>query len=211
MRGFYFTFGTQHGTLIDRLIGALEKKLRRRTDGRTGLFRPWQELLHRRLDLKVIIGEASWVSTDRHAVRRAQIVKAALYTFLMLVSITAAAAWWESYRRNRDLIADTQLAVAQFNQQAGPFAKETAIGDRDLHKVMPLLFKLRNLPAGFVARNVPTPMLAELGLSQRERLQTSAEQIYHVGLERLFRPRLMFRMEEVLKRTRQSRTIFMRR
>ena len=152
------------------------------------------------LILKVIIGEASWVSTDRRAVRRGRILKTALYTILTLVSLTAAGAWWESYRRNRDLIADTQTAVAQFNQQAGPLAKETVIGDRDLHKVLPLLFKLRNLPAGgYASRGVPTPLLAELGLSQRERLQTSAEQIYHVGLERLYRPRLMYRLEEVLE------------
>ena len=63
-----------------------------------------------------------------------------------------AAAWSESYRRNRDLIADTQSAADQFTQQAGPFAKETIIGDRDLHKVMPLLYKLRHLPAGFATR-----------------------------------------------------------
>ena len=109
------------------------------------------------------------------------------------------AAWTESYRRNRDLIADTQAAAAQFTQQAGPFTKETVIADRDLHKVMPLLFKLRNLPAGFATRDASTPLLAELGLSQRERLQSSGEQIYHVALERLFRPRLMYRLEEVLE------------
>jgi type VI secretion system protein ImpL len=199
LRGFYFTSGTQHGTPIDRLICALEKSFGAEQMGAQAYSGRGKSFFIADLILKVIIGEASWVSTDRRAVRRARIVKAALYTFLTLVSITAAAAWWESYRRNRDLIADTQLAVAQFNQQAGPFAKETVIGDRDLHKVMPLLFKLRNLPAGFATRNVPTPMLAELGLSQRERLQSSAEQIYHVGLERLFRPRLMFRLEEVLE------------
>ena len=38
-----------------------------------------------------------------------------------------------------------------------------------------------------------------MGLSQRERLQSSAEQVYHVALERLFRPRLMYRLEEVLE------------
>jgi type VI secretion system protein ImpL len=199
LRGFYFTSGTQHGTPIDRLIGALEKSFGAEQVGAQAYSGRGKSFFIADLILKVIIGEASWVSTDRRAVRRTRILKAALYTILALASVTAAAGWWESYRRNRDLIADTQQAVAQFNQQAGPFAKETVIGDRDLHKVMPLLFKLRNLPAGYATRDVPTPMLAELGLSQRERLQTSAEQIYHVGLERLFRPRLMFRLEEVLE------------
>src|SRR4029077_5197900 len=122
-----------------------------------------------------------------------------LYTILTVVSLTAAVGWWESYRRNRDLLADTQTAASPFNQQAGPLAKETVIGDRDLHKVLPLLFKLRNLPAGYASRNVPTPLLAELGLSQRERLQSSAEQTSPGGLERLYRPGLMSRLEEFLE------------
>src|SRR5579872_6867707 len=199
LRGFYFTSGTQHGTPIDRLIGALEKSFGAEHLAAQAYSGRGKSFFIADLILKVIIGEASWVSTDWRTVRRARIFKAAMYTILTLVSVTAAAAWWESYRRNRDLIADTQTAVAQFNQQAGSLAKETVIGDRDLHKVLPLLFKLRNLPAGYATRDVPTPMLAELGLSQRERLQTSAEQIYHVGLERLLRPRLMFRLEEVLE------------
>ena len=41
-----------------------------------------------------------------------------------------------SYVRNRDLIAQTQFAVADYAQQAGPYARETTIGDRDLHKVL---------------------------------------------------------------------------
>ncbi len=198
LRGFYFTSGTQHGTPIDRLIGALEKSFGAEHLAAQAYSGRGKSFFIADLILKVIIGEASWVSTDWRTVRRARIVKAALYSILALASITAAGGWWESYRRNRDLIADTQLAAAQFDQQAGPFAKETVIGDRDLHKIIPLLFKLRNLPAGYATRDLPTPLLAELGLSQRERLQSSAEQAYHVGLERLLRPRLMFRLEEVL-------------
>ena len=46
---------------------------------------------------------------------------------------------------------------------------------------------------------IATPRLATFGLSQRERLQNSAIQVYHIGLERLLRPRLVYRMEEVLE------------
>jgi type VI secretion system protein ImpL len=198
LRGFYFTSGTQHGTPIDRLIGALAKSFGAEQIGAQAYSGRGKSFFLADLILKVIIGEAAWVSTDRAAVRRARIIEAALYTVITLASLTAAGAWWESYRRNRDLIAETQSSVAQFTQQAGPFAKETIIADRDFHKVMPLLYKLRTLPAGFANRDETTPLLATLGLSQRERLQSSAEQIYHLGLERLLRPRLMFRLEEVL-------------
>jgi type VI secretion system protein ImpL len=198
LRGFYLTSGTQHGTPIDRLIGALAKSFGAEQIGAQAYSGRGKSFFLADLILKVIIGEASWVSTDRAAVRRARIIKGALYTVVTLISVCAAAAWWESYRRNQDLIAETQSSVAQFTQQAGPYAKETVIADRDFHKVMPLLYRLRTLPAGFATRDTSTPLLATLGLSQRERLQSSAEQIYHLGLERLFRPRLMFRLEEVL-------------
>lgn len=198
LRGFYFTSGTQHGTPIDRLIGALARSFGAEQVGAQAYSGQGKSFFLTDLILKVIIGEAAWVSTDRAAVRRARIIKAAVYTTITLLSALAAGAWWVSYVRNRDLIAQTQSAVADYAQQAGPYAHETVIADRDLHKVLPLLYRLRNLPTGYASRDVPTPMLATFGLSQRERLQTSAEQVYHVGLERLFRPRLIYRMEEVL-------------
>jgi type VI secretion system protein ImpL len=204
LRGFYFTSGTQQGTPIDRLIGALAKSFGAEQVGAQAYSGLGKSFFLADLILKVIIGEASWVSTDRAAVRRARIIKAAMYTAITLISLTAAGAWWESYRRNRDLISDTQAAVAQYTQQAGPYAKESVISDRDLHRVLPLLYKLRTLPAGYAARETPTPLLATLGLSQRERLQSSSEQAYHIGLERLFRPRLMFRLEEVLNANKSN-------
>jgi type VI secretion system protein ImpL len=204
LRGFYFTSGTQQGTPIDRLIGALAKSFGAEQVGAQAYSGLGKSFFLTDLILKVIIGEASWVSTDRSAVRRARIIKAAVCTAIALFSLTAAGAWWESYRRNRDLISQTQAAVAQYAQQAGPYSKETVIGDRDLHKVMPLLYKLRNLPPGYASRNEPTPLLAMLGLGQRERLQSSAVQAYHIGLERLFRPRLIFRLEEVLNANKSN-------
>lgn len=198
LRGFYFTSGTQQGTPIDRLIGALEKSFGAAQVGAKAYSGIGKSFFLTDLIQKVIIGEAAWVSTDAAAAWRTRVLKASLYSVLALVTIAAAGAWWESYRRNRDLIAETQAAVADYTQQAGPYAKETVIADRDLHKVMGLLYKLRNLPAGYANREEPTPLLATLGLSQRERLQTSAIQAYHVGLERLLRPRLMYRLEEVL-------------
>jgi type VI secretion system protein ImpL len=43
-----------------------------------------------------------------------------------------------------------------------------------------------------------------LGLSQHERLQSSSENSYRIGLERLFRTRLLFRLEEALEANRTN-------
>jgi type VI secretion system protein ImpL len=204
LRGFYFTSGTQQGTPIDRLIGALAKSFGAEQVGAQAYSGLGKSFFLTDLILKVIIGEAAWVSFNRAAVRRDRIIKASLYTIILLLAVSATTFWWVSYARNKALITQTQFAVADYAQQAGAYLHETEIGDRDLHKVLPLLYKLRNLPPGYETRNLPTPLLATFGLSQRERLQTSAEQIYHVGLERLFRPRLIYRMEEVLEANKSN-------
>jgi type VI secretion system protein ImpL len=199
LRGFYFTSGTQHGTPIDRLIGALAKSFGAEHASAQAYSGLGKSYFLTDLILKVIIGESAWVSTDVAAVRRARIIRACLYSTVGILAVAMAGLWWTSYTRNRDLISGTQAAVADYERSSGRYAHETVIGDRDLHNVLPLIFKLRNLPTGYATRETATPLLATMGLSQRDRLQVSAEQVYHVALERLFRPRLMFRLEEVLE------------
>ena len=198
LRGFYFTSGTQQGTPIDQLIGALVKSFGAEEVPTSSYSGHGKSYFLHDLILKVITGEAAWVSSDRAAVRRAMILKAAAFSIIALISAGLLAAWFTSYNRNSALIALTTEADSKYLADAGPYAKETLIGDHDLHKVLPLLNELRNMPAGYAARRSATPMAAGFGLSQRERLQSSSENAYHIALERLFRPRLLFRLEEQL-------------
>jgi type VI secretion system protein ImpL len=117
---------------------------------------------------------------------------------LTIVCCTVGGLLAVSFIRNLALLDWTKNSVTDFARIIDPYGHEVTIGDRDLDKVLPLLYQLRNLPTGYATRKSPTPLLATFGLSQHERLQVSAEQVYHVGLERLFRPRLMFRLEEAL-------------
>ena len=114
------------------------------------------------------------------------------------VVLVAFGVWSVSYERNEDLINQTLNAITAFAQQAESSTSKTVIGDRDLAKVLPLLDNLRNLPAGFATRDLATPLLASLGLSQRERLQSLSQTVYRTALERLLRPRLLYRLEEEL-------------
>jgi type VI secretion system protein ImpL len=115
-----------------------------------------------------------------------------------IVVLAACGLCWVSYTQNRDFIAQTRTAVTELSQDAGTLAGETTVRDRDLTKVLPSIHRLRYLPAGFAHRDIATPPLATFGLSQRERLQAMSVDLYHVGLERLLRPRLLFRLEEQL-------------
>jgi type VI secretion system protein ImpL len=199
LRGFYFTSGTQQGTPIDQLLGALERSFGATGQSAAPVYSGrGKSFFLTDLIKRVVIGEAAWVSTDRAAVRRAAILKAVAYTVLVLVSVGLAGAWWVSYARNRALIVAADAAVAQYRQQAGALIAQTTVGDHNLDRVLPALASLRQLPDGYAARDQSVPLLATFGLSQHDRLQSAAVTAYHLGLERLFRPRLIFRVEEQL-------------
>lgn len=204
LRGFYFTSGTQEGTPIDRIIGALARSFGAEEVAGASLSGVGKSFFLTDLIRKVIIGEAAWVSTDRRALMRARIIKGTVYGVLALATIGLCAAWWTSYFRNKELIAQTDTAIAEYRQAAGPINKETVISDRDFAKVLPLLHRLRFLPAGYGNRNVEAPIWAGFGLSQRERLQSSSEGAYRVGLERMFRSRMIYRLEELLESNRNN-------
>ena len=204
LRGFYFTSGTQQGSPIDQLIGSLVKTFGAQQVAAASYSGLGKSFFLHDLIRKVIIGEAAWVSTDRAAVRRAFIIKAAAFIMIATLTLGLSTAWLVSYGRNSGLITQTEASDKEYADAAVPYAREVVVGDRDLHKIVPLLHKLRHMPAGYALRDLPTPVAATFGLSQRERLQSAAESAYNVALEKLFRPRLIFRLEEQLESNLQN-------
>jgi type VI secretion system protein ImpL len=198
LRGFYFTSGTQQGTPIDQLVGSLARTFGTEQVASSGHSGTGKSFFLTNLISDVIIGEAAWVSTDKAAIRRALILKATAFTLIGLVTVGLGIAWLTSYKQNRDLIAQNVQADDEYAAISAAVVQQTVIDDRELHKVLPLLHRLRNTPVGYGTRTVPTPTSAEFGLSQRDRLQSSSETAYHTALERLFRPRLLYRLEEQL-------------
>ncbi|PZU91527.1 MAG: type VI secretion system membrane subunit TssM [Chelatococcus sp.] len=199
LRGFYFTSGTQEGTPIDQLIGALSRSFGSE-HAETGSFSGrGKSYFLTDLIQKVVIGEAGWVSTDLGAARRATLLRVAGFATVALVSLAALGLWWTSFSRNSDLINNTNYGLADYRASAAPVLQETTISERNFSKVLPLLHKLRQLPTGYATREEPTPVMATFGLSQRERLQNAAEITYQQALERMLRSRIVFRLEEQLE------------
>jgi type VI secretion system protein ImpL len=198
LRGFYFTSGTQQGTPIDQLIGALAKSFGAEDAGAARYSGTGRSFFLHDLIRKVVIGEAGWVSTNRAAVRRGFMLTAASYAALGLSAVGLTAAWWVSYGRNTDALAAGYQAVTQYRAIAGPLRDEAVVKDRDFGQVLPALQHLRNLPAGHVARAEDVPQSAKWGLNQWRRLHSAGDSAYQKGLERMLRPRVMYRLEEVI-------------
>jgi type VI secretion system protein ImpL len=204
LRGFYFTSGTQEGTPIDQVIGALARSFGAEEVSGAQYSGKGRSFFLTDLINRVIIGEAAWVSTDWRAVRRAMIIKAAVYTSVFAFAALAVTAWWVSYSHNKDLIAQTDSRIEAYKAAAGPLLSEKVISDRALEKAEPLLRRLRFLPVGYATRGTPAPWTAKFGLSQYDRLRSSSENVYRIALERMFRSRLIYRMEEVLEANRTN-------
>lgn len=199
LRGFYFTSGTQEGTPIDQLIGALSRNFGSDHAGAASFSGKGKSYFLTELIQKVVIGESGWVSTDLGAARRSTALRIAGFATVALLSLAALGLWWTSFSRNSDLITATNYGLSDYRSAAAPVLQETTISDRNFSRILPLLHKLRNMPAGYATQEEPTPTLATFGLSQRERLQNASEITYQQGLERMLRPRIIFRLEEQLE------------
>lgn len=199
LRGFYFTSGTQEGTPIDQLIGALSRNFGSEHADSGAYSGRGKSFFLTDLIQKVIIGESGWVSTDLRAARRATLLRIAGFSAVALVSLALGGMWWTSYARNSDLINQTNYALADYRSSAAPVLQETTLSDRNFSRILPLLHKLRHMPAGYADKDEPTPVAATFGLSQRERLQSATQESYHQALERLLRSRIVFRLEEQLE------------
>ena len=104
-----------------------------------------------------------------------------------------------SFATNRSLIAATDQAMEQYRVAADPQLKNPTVTDVDLENVIGALDTLRNLPAGYENREMPTPTEETFGLSQRDRLVSASETAYRQALERMFRPRLLLRVEQAIE------------
>ncbi|HUO54911.1 MAG TPA: type VI secretion system membrane subunit TssM [Rhodoblastus sp.] len=204
LRGFYFTSGTQEGTPIDSLIVALTRNFGAQEVRGSSLSGLGKSFFITDLIRKVIVGEAAWVSSDPKAVFRRMLLKSSVIGGALVLALAAGVAWWTSYSHNMALSQSLHEAGTEYAATAGDLRSEDIVGDRDFQKVEPLLQKLRHLPAGYSERDVATPTAETFGMSQRDRLRSSAVDAYRMGLERLYRPRLLYRLEEVLDARRDN-------
>lgn len=195
LRGFYFTSGTQEGTPIDQILGAMERSFGAGM-GQGASGRGKSYFLHDLLR-RVIFEEAGWVTQDSRAVRREAVLRYGAMALVLGAAIWLAALWGNSFYQNYTLVQTARAEIARYETRAAPELARTEITETNLLDIAPLLSDLRNLPLGYVDPEAGAQGLLErFGLSQRAALAASARVAYRDGLERMLRPRLILAMEE---------------
>ena len=195
LRGFYLTSGTQEGTPIDRLTGLLARSFgidQRRAPS----LRPEQGRSYflTRLLKEVVFGEAMLVSERPGAASRRVLLRSGAFAAIALVVLAGGLLFWHASRANQAEIDRMAAALAEYQKAAADVPLDP-VADADLPRILPMLDLARGLPHGYDSRKSDPPSWLQFGLSQDPKLAAGAQAIYRHALERVFLPRLIWRLE----------------
>ncbi|MCF7534103.1 type VI secretion system membrane subunit TssM [Pseudomonas petrae] len=188
LRGVYFTSGTQEGSPIDRLIGAMAQSMsldRQHLARQTGTGRSY---FIEKLFTAVAFAERGLVGVNPKVERRRKWLARAALAATVAVVVLVSTLWVISYRANQAYIAQVDQKVAPLGQSV----QSLSPAQRDVLAVLPLLNAVRNL-----AGDAPA-MSQGLGLYQGDMLQAESGSVYRKLLIAVFAPRLVTRIEEQL-------------
>ncbi len=195
IRGIYFTSGTQEGSPIDRVMGALARGL-----GLERKLLPAQHATGRSYFLtrflrEVVFQEAGLAGFDLRWERRRQWIQTGAMAACGLALILGTLAWWASAAQNRRYLADVSGKFGEVQQQV------TAVraGARsDLASLLPTLSGVRTL-AETAANANGAPLSMRFGLYQGGRLETASDAAYRRMLQDTFLPSLASYLEQYLR------------
>ncbi len=193
LRGIYLTSGTQEGSPIDRLTGAMARSFGIDAQ-RAPTLRPeaGRSYFLTRLLRDVVFGEATLVSRDPGAVRRSRLAYIGVATIAALVAVLGAAALIQTRAVNSNAVAQSDAAVAAYTTAAQALPLDP-VNDGNLPAVAPVLDMARALPFGVDAGATPWQFFP--GLDQTGKLGEGAKQVYVHALDNILLPRLIFRLE----------------
>lgn len=168
LRGVYFTSGTQEGSPIDRLIGAMAQSMnldRQHLARQTGTGRSY---FIERLFREVAFGERGLVGANPKVERqRTWIARGVLAATVVLV-LAVLGVWIASFRANQAYIAEVDARVKPLHGQLQALSP----AQRDVLAVLPLLNAIRNAPGD-------APSWAEgFGLYQGDMLGAEGASVY---------------------------------
>ncbi|KIH81103.1 type VI secretion system membrane subunit TssM [Pseudomonas batumici] len=188
LRGVYFTSGTQEGSPIDRLIGAMAQSMnldRQQLARQSGTGRSY---FIEKLFTAVAFAERGLVGVNPKVEQRRKWLARGVLAATMAVVLVVGTLWWVSFRANEAYIAQVDQKVAPLGQSV----QNLSPAQRDVLAVLPLLNAVKHLAGD-------APGWAEgLGLYQGDMLEAESASVYRKLLIAVFAPRLLTRVEEQL-------------
>ncbi|MGB0128109.1 MAG: type VI secretion system membrane subunit TssM, partial [Rhodocyclaceae bacterium] len=196
LRGVYFTSGTQEGSPIDRVMGALARSF-----GMERRILPPQAASGRsyfltRLLKDVIFAEQGLAGTNLKWERRRGLLKWGSLAAVGLVTMAAAATWFVSYRSNATYVTSVATKAAEVSKAVA--ALPTG-GTTDVVGLLPVLQAVKELADASSVPGSGPPLSMGFGLYQGDKLAAATGNAYRRLLQDIFLQRLIFRVEEQLR------------
>jgi type VI secretion system protein ImpL len=197
LRGVYLASGTQEGTPIDRLTGALSRAFGL-DQRRAPSLRPEQGRSYflGRLLKDVVFGEAMLVSEKPGAARRRWLIRGGAFAAVAVLTLGLAGLVLRARGEAEAQIAASARAIAAYEATAKPLAFDP-VNDADHPAFLALLEQARGLPFGYGQAGAGPGWM--LGLGQEEKLSLAANTVYRHALERVLLPRVLWRLESQIR------------
>ena len=196
LRGVYLTSGTQEGTPIDRLLGAIGRRFGVAGDAMAASTGRGKAYFVERLLKDVMIGESGLAGMNRTLEVRKAAAQLGAYTALALVTVLAFVVWSWSASRNRAYLADVAAAVTALDQV--PPVPQNA----SLATLLPRLDVVRGVVDVADRHRDNTPWGMRWGLYQGTALGNAARDAYVRELDGALLPRVAARIRERLLENR---------
>jgi len=201
VRGVYFTSGTQEGSPIDRVMGALGRSFG--MEGRAAAVAPGRGksfFLHRLLQ-DVVFAERGLGARNLAAERRRTLLRYGGMAAMLLLSVVLALGWAISRTRNLDHAQQVALRLPALKQAIDSLPPATSADVTALPLPLADVRDAARLP-GFELSE--PPLLNSLGLYQGDKLDAGARLAYQRLLEKTLMPRVARRLEERLRAANQN-------
>ncbi len=194
LRGVYLTSGTQEGTPIDRLLGAIGRRFGVAADAIGQSTGRGKAYFVERLLKDVMIGESGLAGMNRTLEVRKAAAQLGAYTGLALVTVLAFAVWSWSASRNRAYLSELAAAV-QTLDQVPPVSQNASLAT-----LLPRLDAVRQVVDVADRHRADTPWGMRWGLYQGASLGNAARDAYVRELDGALLPRVALRIKERLLR-----------
>ncbi len=196
VRGVYFTSGTQEGSPIDRVMGALGRSFG--IDPRSAAVaggRGKSFFLHRLLK-DVVFAERGLGIVDPAAERRRRVLRAATAATIAVLGVAVLVGWAVSRTRNLDYAARVADRVPALKQAVDALPPPTSA---DVSPLPAVLTQVRDAAKSDAFDIANPPLLNGLGLYQGDKLDAAAQFAYDRLLQKALMPRIARRLEERLR------------
>jgi type VI secretion system protein ImpL len=192
LRGVYMTSGTQEGTPVDRLLGAIGRRYGVAPDVVAPPTGRGKAYFVERLLKEVLIAESGLAGVNRRLEMQKAAMQLGSYAAMALLAVGGVILLSVSYGRNRAYIAETagELASLEQAQPAGPADP--------LEALLPRLNAIRGVVDVANRHREDTPWSMRWGLYQGNSLGNAARDAYVRELDGTLLPRVAARIEERL-------------